>query len=283
MSTPPDLKGSSLFVLITAETSATVANVANEPSLFGKKVIFLHPHSVLNEVIHLLTAAEFEVYTATDEAKLARYLRGDPNCLVFVNIDEGPDEGAWRAWIRSAREALPPGHAGFGALTLQPNEETRSAYLMDVGVECGFVTVTQGASKTADILIKTLEANEARGRRRYVRAACQADEADFNYLGDVGAVRGTLRDLSSVGMSALFTEGGTPKPGTLIKDLQLNLRGARLRMNGVVLGGHDDHDEGSIRVVMFDPKSMDDEKRTKLRSFVRKVLQARLDALLIGA
>lgn len=260
-----------------------MAYVANEPSLFGKKVIFLHPHSVLNEVIHILAAAEFEVYTATDQAKLARYLRSDPNCLVFVNIDEGQDEAVWRAWIRSAREALPPGHAGFGALTLQPSEEKRAAYLMDVGVECGFITVTQGAGKTADILVKTLEANEARGRRRYVRATCQSDEGDFNYVGDAGSVRGTLRDLSAVGMSVVFNEGGTPKPGTLIKDLQLNLKGIRLRLSGVVLGGRENQEEGSIRVILFDPKSLDNEKRTKLRSFVRKILQTRMDALLASA
>lgn len=257
--------------------------VATDPSLYGKKVIFLHPHSVLNEVIHILAAAEFEVYVATDEAKLARYLRSDPNCLVFVNIDEGQDEAVWRGWIRATREALPPGHAGFGALTLQPNEDKRAAYLMDVGVECGFITVTQSAGKTADILVKTLEANEARGRRRYVRAACQADEGDFNYQGDAGTVRGTLRDLSAVGMSAVFTEGGTPKPGTLIKDLQLNLKGIRLRLSGVVLGGRESQNEGSIRVIMFDPKTLDDEKRTKLRGFVRKILQARMDALLASA
>ena len=56
--------------------------------MFGKKVFFLNPHSVMTEVVQTLAAAEFEVYTVKDQTKLARYLRKDPHCLVFVNIDE---------------------------------------------------------------------------------------------------------------------------------------------------------------------------------------------------
>ncbi len=249
----------------------------HDSALFGKKVFFLNPHSVLGEVLHLLAAAEFEVYTTSDHGKLARYLSKNPESLVFVNVDEGEDEGKWRSWIAAIKEAIPSGGPGFGVLTMQPDDDKRSAYLLTLGVECGFITVKQGAAKTADILLRTLEANEARGRRRFVRAICPADAGDFNYSGISGTVRGSLRDMSVVGMSAFFPEGDAPKTGTRIKDLQLNLKGTRVILNGVVLGGRDDAQSDALRVLMFEPGSLDDDKRGKLRLFIRKVLQSTME------
>ncbi|TFG81421.1 MAG: hypothetical protein E4H20_09860, partial [Spirochaetales bacterium] len=142
--------------------------MADEASIFGKKVIFLNPHSVLDEVIHILAASEFEVYTTTDQAKLARYLKKNRNCLVFVNIDEGDNEQLWRTWIASLRKDIPVDGPGFGVLTMLPDNEKREAYLMNLGVDCGFITLKQGTKQAAETLVNMLEANEARGRRRFV-------------------------------------------------------------------------------------------------------------------
>ena len=57
---------------------------------FGKKVFFLNPPAVIKEVAAALAEAEFEVYITRDHAKLARFLRKEPGCLTFVNIDAEP-------------------------------------------------------------------------------------------------------------------------------------------------------------------------------------------------
>lgn len=249
-------------------------------SPFGRKVFFLNPPSVLAEVLPTLANAEFEVYQSTDHARLARYLGRDPACLVFVNIDEGDDESAWRAWIKKLREDTATAAVAFGILTMLPDEDKRNAYLMELGASCGFITVSSGAAKTTEILLRTLEANEARGRRRFVRVNCPPEAAVFNCRIDADIHRGSIRDLSSVGMSVCFDETTPPSVGMRLKDIQLNLKGNRLSLNGVVMGGRDDAESSGIRLIMFEPASVDQEKRDKLRAFIRKTLQAGMDAVL---
>lgn len=253
---------------------------SSDHSAFGKKVFFLNPPAVIGEVANALAEAEFEVYTTRDHAKLARYLKKDPSCLTFVNIDEGDDEHQWRSWIRSIRDDEATRLAAFGVITMLNDEQKRNYYMMELGIEGGFIVVKIGAAKTTSILIKMLEANEARGRRRYVRAACPPDATDFSCATEAGTLRGWIKDLSSVGMSAVFSAGTTPVPGTRLKDLQLNLRGVRVIVNGVVVGSHDASGIGMLSVVMFEPASVNDDKREKLRAYIRKTLQATMDKAL---
>lgn len=253
-------------------------NQGTKGTAFGKKVFFLNPQAVIEEVAAALAEAEFEVYTTRDHGKLARYLRREPHCLTFVNIDEGDDESAWRAYIASIRKD--ESGVAFGVVTMLDDEDRRSIYLFDLGVECGYIVIKIGAAKTTEILLRTLEANEARGRRRYVRAACPPDAAEFNCQSEAGLLRGSISDISSVGMAAVFEGGSIPRAGTRFKDLQLSLRGARLSLSGVVVGGHDSPSAGPTAVIMFEPASVTDEKKAKLRAFVRKTLQAAMDKAL---
>jgi hypothetical protein len=78
-------------------------------------------------------------------------------------------------------------------------------------------------------------------------------------------------------MATGFADNFAPGTGTRLKDLQLNLKGARVIVNGVVIGGRDDDLKGPTRVIMFEPASLNDDKRNKLRSFIRKLLQSRMD------
>jgi len=247
---------------------------------FGRKVFFLNPPPVIGEIATALAEAEFEVYSTRDHAKLARLLRKEPECLTFVNIDEGDDEGLWRRWIKSIRDDEASRGAAFGVITMLDDEDKRSYYLMDLGIECGFVVVKIGAAKTTEILLRMLEANEARGRRRYVRAACPPNTTDFSCALDDGVKRGWIKDMSSVGMSAAFVGSSSPRPGTRLKDLQLNLKGIRVILNGVVVGNHEAPGIGTISVIMFEPASINEDKRAKLRTFIRKTLQMTMDKAL---
>lgn len=264
-------------------TPGTEQSGDDKGSAFGKKVFFLNPPAVIDEVIAVLADAEFEVYATRDHGKLARYLKIQPHCLTFVNIDEGDDDTTWRSWIAGVRGDGSRAASSFGVVTMLDDEARRATYLLELGIECGFIVVKIGAARTADILLKTLEANEARGRRRYVRAACPPDSADFNCPNEGGLLRGAIHDLSSVGMAATFGDSSVPKAGTRLKDLQLSLKGVRLSVNGVVVGGHESSDSGPIAVIMFEPASLSDEKRAKLRGFVRKTLQAEMDKALTYA
>ena len=197
-----------------------------ENGVLGKKVFFLYPPTVLMEVVDELARQEFEVYLSREHEKLRKVLTTLPGAILFVNLDDGLDEAGWRSYVRSIRAETPA--AGIGLVTLNEDEELREFYLMNLRVQCGFVILKIGATKTAAILTKTLEANEARGRRKFVRAACSpgTGQCDVDYEG--ARLKAKLTDLSSAGMAARFEGGINPGVGTVLRDMSLTIKGQRI-------------------------------------------------------
>jgi hypothetical protein len=242
---------------------------------FGKKVIFLYPPSVLDDVVDTLSQHEFEVYTSKDHEKLSAYLAKRPGALVFVNIDMGMKEGEWEAWL--ARRVKAPGGTGYGIVTYNDNKGLAQKYLMEIGVSCGFIVLKIGVAKTIEIVLKTLEANEARGKRRYVRSAPWPANAEYNVNVNGSMVRGPIIDISCVGMTLRFSGCTPPKAGAKLDDIQLSLHGTRLKMDAVVYGTRKADGGEPLHILIFNPRTMDDVKRDKVRTYVRRSLQDAFD------
>ncbi len=240
-------------------------------SYTGKRVIFLYPPSVLNEIVVELSRREFEICFATDHHRLARYLHHHNDCLVFVNIDTAMKESEWDSWIRE-RQAEKNG-VGYGIVTLNENKALAEKYLMNIGVSCGFVVLKLGSSKAIDILVRTLEANEARGLRKYIRSAPNPGQADFNVELHGNLERGHIHDISIVGMSVSFEVEPRLANGQKVEDFQLSLKGVRISLSAVVYGSRDEEGVGRVYIFIFNPTSLNEEKRDKIRGFVRRSLQ----------
>jgi hypothetical protein len=252
-----------------------------ESGALGKKVFFLYPPPVLTEVIETLADQEFEVYLARDHEKLRRFIASFPDAILFANIDTQLDDSAWLAYVSALRKEAPA--VGVGILTLNDNAALRGKYLMDLQVQCGFVVLNIGASKTADILTKTLEANEARGRRKFVRAPCAPGVGLFAV--DIGGttLRGELTDLSSAGMAIRPDDDTSLRVGTLLRDISLSIKGNRILVSGVVVAKRSEDKEGKdVHVLMFTPGSIDESRKAKLKSIVFKVNQLSMDLALEG-
>jgi hypothetical protein len=245
-----------------------------ESGALGKKVFFLNPHPVMSEVTEELAKREFEVYLVRDHEKLAKGLADMPDSIVFINIDEG--ESAWEDWVKKLRADERTASVGIGILTMNEDKELAQKYLMDLQVPCGFVVVKLGAAKTLEILVKTLEANEARGRRKFVRSACQQGAAQCIFTLDGRQIRAEVSDLSSAGMALSCGEADSFKPGSVIRSLQLAVKGSHVIADGFVVAQRPG--EGRmVNIVMFDPNSLTDEKKDKLRSLVSKLNQSAMD------
>lgn len=256
--------------------------------LFGKKVFFLYPPPVLSEIVEELARREFEVYLASDHVRLKRLLPSMPETIVFINIDDGLDEPGWEAYLRSLREDPATASVGLGVVSLNDDATLRQKYLMDLQLPCGFVTLKIGTAKTTEILSKTLEANEARGRRKFVRATCPPGTGLAVAQFEGHNLRGEISDLSAAGMAVQFEGGALLRPGTVLKELQLSIKGARLLVDGFVAARREGNSEASApdlaqHVVMFDPASLDDVKREKLRSLIFRVNQASMERLFQSA
>ena len=245
---------------------------------YGKKVFILYPHSVIQEeMIHLLIASEYEVALLKDKQHAVRAMSKFPDCILFVNIDERPKDHQWETFIRNLMENEKSENVRVGILSYGDDPQLKEKYLMDIGVPCGFVTLKIGLKESFKIIAKTLEANEARGRRKYVRAVCRPqDKATFNVKMAGEYLTGRIVDISSVGMACTFDKPIELKPGSSLEDIQLKLRAVLCRLSGKLVGINKGDDER--HVIIFD-KNISPRERHKVHKFVYDRLQESIDEL----
>lgn len=244
----------------------------------AKKVFFLFPHSVIQEtLVEILVQAEFEVSLLNDSAKARRMLDSFPSSIMFCNIDDRHfKEEEWVDYITEIIASRENHDARLGVLTYDPKPELAMKYLMDVGVQCGYIGLKLGLTESAKIILKTLEANEAKGGRRFVRIKCPPGKAIISIPSGTRFHNGKVLDLSSAGLACLFDEKVKINAGEVIPQVQLQLWGAILRVSLNVMGVRD-QDGQQVFVMMFE--SFDDRtSKQKLHHFIRKALQSETDA-----
>ncbi len=245
---------------------------------YGKKVFFLFPPSVVKEeLIFRLLEQEYEVYMLRDAAAAKRLLSIYPDSLLFANIDDGMSEPEWEIWILGVLAEPATSEVGIGILTYNASDDLRRKYLMDVGAKCGLIHMKLGIDESTHLLLATLNANEAKGRRRYVRAECSGDQlSSINLHHDGKKISGQIKDISVVGFSCEFPSNPGLKKNTLISDIQLKLRGALLSANAIVFGTREQ--EGLFAYVFLFTPPLFGDSRTKIRKYVQTALQAFIDA-----
>jgi c-di-GMP-binding flagellar brake protein YcgR len=144
-------------------------------------------------------------------------------------------------------------------------------------VPCGFIKLSLRLGESTEIVAKVLEANEARGRRKYLRVHC-GENTRLNVRTADGFIEGRILDISSVGMACVLKSGREMKAHTVLDSIQLQLKGSLCLLNGVVMGSRPV--EGSREkayVVLFDPKTSGVQKE-KIRSYLQWALQASIEA-----
>ena len=248
----------------------------NEPSLLGKKVFFLYPPSVVrDDLVAYLLENEFEIYMLKDPEVARKLLRKFPDSILFVNIDEGMSETAWEKWIRDVLSSPETVNVGLGIVTYNSDEDLQRKYLMNVGIRCGFVQLKLGLDRSAKILMDMLTANEAKGRRKYVRANCAGDSLSaVNLMHSGNQVRGIIKDISVVGFSCTFDPELRIQKNTLLPDIQLKLRGVLVKVEGIVFGTRGA--ESTDYVILFS-KKVNSIARSKIRRYIQIVLQAEIE------
>jgi len=241
----------------------------------GKKVFFLYPHSVIqDELVEQMLDDEYEVYLLRDHKKALSIFQQNPGSICFFNIDEGLKEKEWEEYIRNLLSGGDASDILAGILSYNSDKDLMQKYLMDVGVPCGYIQLKLGLEESAAIIRKVLIANEARGRRRYVRAVCEHDAlSQVNITTGTGTKTGNIVDISSVGISCSFEVDPMFPKNMLLKDLQLVMRGARVKTAGVVFGFRED----SMKryVILF--KDLSNESKKKIRKYIYLSLQQALE------
>ena len=79
----------------------------NTANFQGKKVFFVHPSSVIQkDMVSELIKNEYEIYLIPDYRKAKALFRKYPDCIVFINIDEGMKEPEWEVFIKEVQEDI---------------------------------------------------------------------------------------------------------------------------------------------------------------------------------
>jgi PilZ domain-containing protein len=244
----------------------------------GRKVFILNPHSVVtDELVEMLLAAEYEVYLLKDREKALRVFHQFPDSVLFINVDSGAKDDIWEAYVRKMIEDPKLKTIRIGILSYNPSAELARKYLIDIGVPCGFVRLRLGVTESARIMLKALKANEAKGRRKYVRVQVGQDKhAGFNVTYGGSILEGTILDISAVGMAAKFhTEVDIP-PNSRIPELQLRLRTSLVRVTGIILNRRTD--DKSVYVLLFE-HSVETKARHQIRMYIHNRLQEEVNRI----
>jgi hypothetical protein len=232
----------------------------------GRKVFFLYPHSVLTEDLLIdILSHEYEIYCLKDHESVVRAAEAWPESIVFINIDEAFHEAKWEEWIKKLLKEPRTASTRLGILTYNPNPDLAKKYLMDMMLPCGFIQLKLGATDAKKIILKTLEANDARGRRRYVRARCAGfSKATFNVSIKDSLMPGVVLDISAAGMAFQFDSIFNLTPGTL------RMKGALCRLSGTFVGTV--RGEEGRNLLMFQAP-LPEETTDKIHKFIYQALQ----------
>ncbi len=244
----------------------------------ARRVIFVHPHSVIEEdMVQLLVTAGFEVATLNRADRILPVVRAFSSCILFINIEAELPEPEWDARIRRMVASNEGREAGVGIVVYNPADDLAEKYLMDIGVTCGFVTLKLGFQQSARIILKTLEANEARGDRQYVRVAAAPDKASMTVRTPSGLISGEIIDISSAGMACHLN--ADMSPDTQIDDIQLRLWGSVTMAKGRLAGVRGGEGSRHVSVIIFHDLAADTRRR--IFGFVRRSLQAEVDRIAV--
>lgn len=249
----------------------------SEPDDVGKKVFFVAPNSVVQkEMMTDLVHQEYEVHLVPDVAKAKKLFTKYPDCIAFLNIDDGLTEEGWEEFIRDVLSDPQLQRVRLGILTYNSDPDLARKYLMDHRVPCGFVKLSLKRGESTAIVLKVLEANEARGRRRYLRIPCR-ENTRLNFRDVTGLIEGQVVDISSVGMACIMDPDKAWAKHSVLESIQLKLNATVCMVNGIVMGSRRTERGQNLYVILFDSKTPASQ-RDKVRAYIQWALQTAIDA-----
>jgi hypothetical protein len=232
---------------------------------------------IKNELGREVFANEFEVYLLKNHEKALALIDKYPNSILFINIDEVLDEKDWEEYIKGIMNNEKTKDVRIGILTYNEDKNLAKKYLMDIMIPCGFIRLKLGLDESINIILKTLEANEAKGKRKYIRVSVNEHSASFNIKISDTIYSGKILDISSVGMSCILNKDVKLELRSRIDDIQLRLTGTLCKLKGVVVG-HRKCDTKECYVIMFN-KNMDKETKNKMFFFIFHCLQEEMQKI----
>jgi len=224
-------------------------------------------------MIQFLVTAQYEAAVVKDINNLRPVLNKFQNAAVYFNLDSRAGKEEQEQIITELLTKSENKDFCVGLVSYDKNEKLAEKYLMDLGASGGYITLDLGFKKSAQILLAVLDATEARGDRKFVRAKVPNGKGSLNFKSGTMKAEGGIIDISIVGMACTFDS--FVSKGTYIDSIQLILWGSIVTLGGTIAGTRETAD-GIVYVVMFDT-DLHSETRSKIHSFLRRIMQYEVD------
>ena len=164
----------------------------------GRKTFFICPDVSLFPQVYLedYFGRGYEAYIIDDDRscplvkKIDIILETYPDSIIFFYIDAKVNKVIWKEYIKELHSRN-NGTLLIGVLyEKRPREEDKRElekyYLFDVGIPCGCIPLEYQKSKNLMLIDQVMFANQARGRRKNIRAMCDPlSKLFFQYKGKI--------------------------------------------------------------------------------------------------
>jgi hypothetical protein len=219
---------------------------------------------------------EYEVYICNDYQRAKIIFTKYSDSIVFINIDKKIRDLNWESYIQELLNDSVMRKLKFVLLTYSYDMKLGKKYLMDFNLHNEVIQLKIGFDKSRDIILKVLDENEARGRRKYVRAICMEPErATFNIYLFGKYFSGRIIDICSASMTCVFVEKPKISEDTVLEDIQLQLKGALIKTSGIVRTLRENINS-KVFVIEFIPH-LDGKNKIQLCNFIHYYLQKYLE------
>lgn len=210
-----------------------------------------------------------------------------PEVILFFNVDR-PIRGInWPVFIRNLQNTYKE-RAIIGVLyrkrnNLEDVKQLERLFLFDIGIVGGCIPIEYQKGKNLFLIQNVLQANQANGQRKYIRAICD-EFCKVNMKFEGKKYYGLLRDISISHFSCVFV-GDLPQfqLHQKINDIQISLKGTICKMDGVyclqrVMG------DDNIHVFVFrtveDREGLNSENLSRVNNFIFNMFTSNVQNLL---
>ena len=232
----------------------------------GRKTFFiapdrtLFPQSYLEEYLTLGYECYFidtDIFLPMKE-KVDIILSVFKDSILFFNIDAPIQGASWIEIIHDMQAKYPS--ALFGVLYAKRHSQAERQslehqYLYTMGIQCGCIQLEYQKRENFQIIEQVLYANQAMGRRKYVRALCSSSCLFSFTLDKQGTIQDKLTDISISHFSFVVPDGRLQLADyEKVSDIEFTIHGLRFRSDAVLYMTRPE-ENGILFVFAFQSKS----------------------------
>ncbi|MCR4823469.1 MAG: hypothetical protein K5873_11435 [Treponema sp.] len=251
-----------------------------EKSIYGRKVFFIGANVSFETLfIERLRLMEYEVYIIDDYRKAKAILRKNPDAIAFCLIENQLNYKGWHNFIKSFTEENVFAPLDIGVIANEMPDEKLKNFTAGIELTAGIVKIQRDTEAMLHEIVKAMDANNAKGMRKYVRASCvNESQADLLWLKNNRMFKLKIIDISAVGLAAKLSAGQANSIGInqILTNVSVNLKSETIPVD-IKVTAMKAAGDFLLVVIMFETSTLPDSIN-RIRAYIADNLQNSLRA-----